>query len=359
MEKSLSQKASPNKALSTTALLLFCVAFLRMPCEASGIGGESGSYLLLPVGATATGIGGAYTASPDFYAAWWNPSAPAALRDNRIAGGTGLRSLGRMEAFGSFDFRVPGRASRVGIGITALYRGDPSIGTLYDSDENLLPNTSYTTMTIKTALSYYISRRLSAGVAVNVLYQSLPTYGDATAIQYADATSIGSFDFAVSYVASDNWKLAAVMKNAGAKMTWQMGDLAPEVDDRPIPSLTLGSNYAATLAGKPLVWAFDAKIYALDGTWSQLDHAELDLCTGVEWRGWDNFRVRAGIADLPLTGELFGNSETYADDFGVQFTAGFSYKFTKKKNGLWLNYAVATDKIWAGVDQLLDITLAF
>jgi hypothetical protein len=354
LEKSLWQKAGANKTSSLLAAFLWA-AVAYSPCFGAGEGGTSGAYLRLPVGAVATGLGGAGTAAPDFFAAWWDPAAPSLLRDRRIAGGTALRSLGRMDAFAAYDFRVP---QRVGLGIVALYRGDPSLGKLYDLDERLLPNASYTTMTIKTALSYLVTRKLSAGIAVNILYQSLPNYGDASVIQYESVTNIGSIDIAAAYAVSDVWKIAAVLKNLGAKMEWQMG-FAPVVEDLPVPNLTLGSNYTSTLANKPLIWVLDAKAYALDGTMKQLDHAELDLCTGAEWRGWDNFRVRAGIGDVPLTSDIFRDAQSYGEGFGIQFTTGFSYKVTKKKGGMWINYAFATDKVWAGVDQMLDVTMAF
>jgi hypothetical protein len=357
LEKSLWQKAGPNRARTVALFAVFASLVLGSgPGFADGIGGSSGAYLRPPVGAVAAGLGGAYTASPDYYDAWWNPAVTSLLRDRRIAGGTGLRTLGRMDAFGGYDFRVP---QRVGLGIMALYRGVPSLGKLYDLDERLLPNASYTTLTIKTALSYYINRKLSAGIAINVLHQSLPNYGDQAVIQYESVTGIGSFDIAAAYAVSDVWKIAAVLKNLGAKMEWQMG-FAPVVEDRPVPDLTLGSSYTGwSLAGKPLVWVFDAKAYALDGMWKGLDRAELVLCSGAEWRGWDNFRVRAGLGDLSLTSDLFRDFKTYGGDFGVQITSGFSYKLSKKKNGPWINYALATDKAWAGVDQLLDVTMAF
>jgi hypothetical protein len=179
-------------------------------------------------------------------------------------------------------------------------------------------------------------------------------------IEYADATSIGSIDLAVSYAASDAWKCAAVLKNIGSKMEWQMPGFLPGVTDRPLPSLTVGSSYTASLAQKPLVWALDARIYALDGTWKELDRTEMVLCTGAEWHGWDNFRVRAGLCDLSFTSDAIRRDDnSFGDNIGGQITAGFSYRPAKKRNGLWINYAAATDKIWAGVDQQLDVTLAF
>lgn len=356
MEKSLWQKAGPINAPSAALLFaLLCAALLRGPCLASGIGGTSGAYLRPPVGAVATGLGGAYTASPDYYAAWWNPAVISCLRERRIAGGTGLRTLGRMDACGAYDFRIP---QRVGLGITALYRGDPSLGNLYDLDERLLPKASYTTLTIKTALSYYVNRKLSAGLAINVLHQSLPNYGEGAVLQYETVTNIGSFDLAAAYIVSDAWKIAAVVKYLGAKMEWQMG-FAPTVDDRPLPSLTIGSCYTGSLAKKPLIWTVDAKAYVIDGTFAELDRSELVLRTGAEWRGWDNFRIRAGIGDLSLTGDIFSDSKAYGDGFGMQFATGFSYRLAKKKSGMWLNYAAVTDKIGAGVDQMLDVSLAF
>jgi len=351
----LSQKVDPSRTVLTLALL--CLLCLPFTLQAAGNGGSDGAYLRLPLGAAATGMGGAGTAmSATYYAAWWNPALPSTLREQRIAGGTGLRSLGRMDAYAAYDFRIP---QRVGLGILALYRGDPSIGTLYDLDERVLPKTSYTTMTIKTALSYLVTRRLSAGIAINILHQSLPTYGETSVIEYASATSIGSCDVAVAYAASEKWRFAAVLKNLGAKMEWQMGDFSPLVEDQPVPTLVLGRSYATALAAKPLVWLLDVKAYALDGAGAPVDRAELVLCTGAEWRRWDNFYVRAGLGDLSFTSDLFRGVKNYAEDMGSQFTAGFSYRPSKKQNSLWINYSAATDKVWAGVDQQLDVCLGF
>jgi len=362
LERSLWQKARGNKALAliTSAPVWFiagCLFWTYGNGDAAGIGGTSGAYLRMPMGAAATALGGAYTAAPDFYAPWWNPAALANLRDHRLAGGTGLRSLGRMDGYGSFEFRVP---PRVGMGLFALYRG-AFLGKLYDLYENPLPSSSYTTLTFKAAVSYYMNRRLSVGVCVNVLYQSLPLplYGG-VGIHYASATSIGSFDFAGVYRVSNVWTVAAVLKNVGATMEWQMGDMAPLVIDQPLPSITIGSRFATVLAKKPLIWMVDCAGYAFDGEWRQLDHVEAILSTGAEWRRWENFYVRAGIGDIPINSSIVRDGEQYSKEFGMRFTAGFSYDLSKRvRKGLWVNYGVTTDKIWAGIDQQLDVTLTF
>jgi hypothetical protein len=332
--------------------ILFCVLLLQNKGDAQGVAGTSGAYLRTPMGAAATAMGGAYTAAPDYYAPWWNPAVLANLRASHFAAGTGLRSLGQTDAYGSFEFRVP---PRVGMGLFMLYRG-ASLGTLYDLDEKPLPSSSYTTLTFKAAVSYYMSRRLSIGVCLDALYQSLPLpqYGSDGGIHYASATGIGSFDFAGVYRVSDVWTVAAVLKNLGAKMEWQMGDLAPIVIDQPLPSITIGSRFATTLAEKPLIWMADCIGYVFN------DHNEAFLCTGAEWRRWENFYVRAGIGDVPITGDIIHNGEQYTKEFGMRFCLGFSYNLSKPvRKGLWVNYSAATNEIWAGIDQQFDVTMSF
>ena len=74
----------------------------------------------------------------------------------------------------------------------------------------------------------------------------------------------------------------------------------------------------------------------------------------------DNFYVRAGIGDVPVNGSMFRKEEHYSRQFGMRLTAGFSYDLSKRvRKGLWINYATATDKVWAGLDQQLDVTLSF
>lgn len=360
MEKWSWQRAGEIN-LSAAGRILFCVLLLAQGrSDAQGTAGTSGAYLRPPMGAAATAMGGACTASPDYYASWWNPAVLANLRDSRLAAGTGMRWLGTsMDGYGSFEFRVP---PRVGMGFLVLYRGSPSLGTLYDLDERPLPSVSYTTMTIKASGSYYLNRRVSVGGSVNVLYQSLPLplYGAGGGIHYTSATSIGGLDLAAVYRPTDALTFGAVLKNVLTSMEWQMGDLAPSVIDKPVPSFTVGSRYSAVLAGKPLFWNADFTGYIFDGDWNRLDLAEAFFSTGAEWRRWDNFYVRAGIGDLPVNSLIFHDGEHYAREFGFRFTAGFSYDLSEKvRKGLWVNYAAATDKVWAGLDQQLDVTLSF
>ena len=354
MEKSLWQRVRAKASFVCAGAL--CALAIYAVSEAYPDGGQSGAYLRLPVGAAATALGGAYAAQADYYAAWWNPAALGFLRENRIAGGAGIRSLGQVDGYGAFDFHVP---PRVGVGLFALYRGDPNLDKLHDLEGNLLPTSAYTTMTIKCAVSYYVSRKLSAGISTNFLYQSLPNYADGGGIRYVSATTIGAFDAAVSYRMSSAWTLAAVLQNLGADMEWQMGDYEPTVSDKPVPCIVLGSSYMTSWREKPLLWVFDFRGYLLDSYWHMSDHPEATLNTGVEWRGWKTFYLRAGVGDVPVNGALLHDRKIYFDEAGLRLTAGFSRELSGIKKGLWLNYAAATDKIWAGLDHQLDVTLSF
>ena len=326
----------------------------------AGTGGEAGAYLLLPVGAEATALGGACTAAPDDYASWWNPAMSATLQQERLAAGTAVRSLGRMDAYGSWDFHVP---PRVGVGLFMLYRGDPNLGNLYDANENLLPSTSYTTLTFMGSVSYYATRRLSLGACFNVFYQSLPYLDEFGNLSYNSATSTGSFDFAAQYrLIPGKWTIAAVFKNIGTRMNWSLGDsLGGFVEtDQYQPNLVLGSSLRTSLANRLLIWNFDCRMSIYGDSTQSSDQGDATLSTGAEWRGWDNFYVRAGIGEVTINSDLFNNRVLYANEFSPRYSIGFAYNLTNylHKN-TWFNYAASTDRIWEGLDQQFDVAISF
>jgi hypothetical protein len=356
LEKSLWRKARAGNGLQCLFLLLLLTGAGLTPAYAGGIGGEPGAYLRPPIGAVAVGLAGAYTARADCYAAWWNPGILGFLREKRVGAGIGLRSLGRADGYGAFDFPIP---PRVGMGLLALYRGDPSLDNLYGTDERLLPAAAYTTMTFKGAVSYYVNRKMSAGACISGMYQSLPTLGGDQGITNVSATGIGAIDLALDYRMSNTWNFALVVKNLGVDMEWQMGDYAPIVSDRPLPSITFAASHQTTIRGKAFIWSIDCRGYGVDGEWKKLDTPELNVSAGAEWRRWDNFYVRGGIGDISLYRDLYSDPDRYGNEAAFQVAAGFSYDLAKVRKGMWVNYGVATDKVWAGIDHHLDVTFAF
>ncbi len=346
-----------NKITVPVIIFLFVVS-----TYAGEIGGLSGAYLRPAVGATALAMGGANSADPAYLAPWWNPAVLANLREKKFSFGGGTRSMGRTDIFSEFEFRVP---PRLGMGFFLLYRGDPFLNNLYNDDYDnpeKLKDAAYTTLTGKISVSYYLSRKLSAGANIGIHYQQLPTSTkDNGEWIYSKATGIGAFDIGVSYKHNDRLTLAFVARDLFALMNWEvdgyMGNTS--INDRPIPSFTLASSFSDSLRHKPLIWTTDLKGYLTDGEWNQLSHPEAYLSTGLEWQNWKTFFLRAGVGDILINGNIIRNTDQYFSEFFCKISAGFSLEMTRFRKGMYLNYGVATDKTWAGLDQQLDITLSF
>jgi hypothetical protein len=360
-----------------------CAALL---CAAAGAnaqpGGMPGAYLRSPVDAAAAAMGGAQSASPTCFSTWWNP-AQLSLVDKRLfAFGAGLYSMGRTEAFSSLEFKLP---PRVGIGLGALYRGDPFIDNLYNASEEKLDAGSFTTLTVKAGLSYLITRRLSAGLSIGFFYQRLPTSYVRTKLIYSDATAVGGFTLAAQYKVTDSLMLAVIVRDvnplqmltgspASIAMEWQVspsleqdygsadagGFGSPSViTDMVMPVFVLASAFHGQLQGKPLEWTCDLNGYIVDGTFTKLDHMEAQLSSGFEWQRWNTFCLRAGLGDILISRDITSDWGFYARNFTFKLAAGFGWELSKVRKGLTLNYAVSTDKVWAGIDQKLDIVYKF
>ena len=157
--------------------------------------------------------------------------------------------------------------------------------------------------------------------------------------------------------------LALVIRDVGAYMDWEIRTnndyLSSVVEDRPLPSITLGSRYKGTLLDKPLIWNIDLRGYFFDGKWNRLYRPEANLGAGWEWQYWDKFYIRAGIGDFLINGNLISKSEKYLSVFPFRITSGFSFDLSRSRQDLKLNYGIATDKAWAGIDQQIDLSISF
>jgi hypothetical protein len=376
----LEKSSLQNKHACTWCALAFAAFFSLSAAARAQTGGEAGAYLRAPAGATMSAMGGGQSASPPYLATWWNPSQLVNIDKSTFAVGTGLYSLGRTEAFSSFEFRLP---PRVGAGLMVLYRGDPFIGNLYSTDEVKLPDASFTALTVKAALSYLATRRLSAGLSLGVFYQRIPTSynenetGTETSLNYSDATAVSGFSLSMQYRATDSLTLAFVVRDidplqllsgkpAGIALEWQLseanGNYPATATDRILPAFVVAGMLRHHLLGRPLVWSMDVDGYLVDGTFTKLDRMEARVHTGVEWRRWQTFRVRAGLDDIVINRDMVSGPHDgydYWRDFSVRVTAGFGWDIARLGRGTTLNYSVATDKVWAGLDQMLDVVYKF
>lgn len=377
MEKSSWQSSGGLLAAALCAALL---------CAAAGAnaqtGGQPGAYLRSPVDAAGAAMGGAQSASPAYFSTWWNPAQLSLIDKRLFAFGAGLYSMGRTEAFTSLEFKLP---PRVGIGLGALYRGDPFIDNLYNASEEKLDAGSFTTLTVKAGLSYLITRRLSAGLSIGFFYQRLPTSYIKTRLMYSDATAVGGFTLAAQYKVTDSLMLAVIVRDvnplqmltgapASIAMEWQVSSSLEQdyglsdaggfgspsvVTDMVMPVFVLASAFHGRLQGKPLLWTCDVHGYIVDGTFTKLEHPEAQLFTGFEWQRWNIFRLRAGLGDIVVNRDIVSDWNFYSQNFSFKVAAGFGWDLVKVRKGLTLNYAVSTDKVWAGIDQKLDIVYKF
>jgi hypothetical protein len=322
----------------------------------------------MPVGAWASGMGGAVSADPDYMLSWYNPSRLPNLRDSRAALGMGMRSLGRTEAWASYDFRVP---PRVGMGMSLVYRGDPFVNNLFDGyydgnevvEEFALNSAAWSALSLKIGAGYLVSRQLSLGGSVAVNYQSLPTTPELDgSIKHSTVTSIGAMDIAASYRMTPNLLLSVSVKNLMSRNSWQMysqNAFSPVVDEVVPPIFVLGSSHKLTFLERDFVWNADAAIFLFDGEGKYIERPEIVLAAGARWEFSDMITLRTGIADIELSAETFSNNYGHQGNFSPRLTIGFSYALPKFGKGAVINYALLTDRIWAGVDQQLDFAISF
>jgi len=350
------------------ALALMLVFAVCQPALASWNGGLPGGIFNLPAGAWASGMGGAVSADPAYMMSWYNPAQLPLLRDRRASVGAGMRSLGRTEAWASYDFRVPPRA---GMGLALVYRGDPFIDGLYDGyyignevvEERRLNSAAWSAVSLKIGTGYLITRRWSAGGSIGINHQNLPTtpYPDGS-IKSSSVTSIGALDIAASYRMTPNLTLSAAAKNLLWRNDWAIHayeDLTPVNEEVIPPVFVLASSHKTTLLERELVWNADAVIYLIDGRGKYLGHPEMAVAAGAQWKFTDDIVLRAGLADMELSGDITWDSEQYWDSFSPRLTVGFSYSLSKWMKGAFVNYALMTDRVWAGADQQFDITVSF
>jgi uncharacterized membrane protein YcfT len=107
------------------------------------------------------------------------------------------------------------------------------------------------------------------------------------------------------------------------------------------------------------VWTSELTGWLFDGDWEALDHPQGAWSNGVEWRFWETFWFRLGVGEIPLEGSFVNAPGEYWDAFTLRVTGGFAWELRKLREGLFVHYAIGSDKAGSLFDQALDITLTF
>lgn len=330
---------------------------------AATVGEYGGAHLRMPVGSRAFAMGGAQSALPSSNLVWWNPALLSIMKERQIIIGGEIRPFGRTGGFITIEAPIKPRA---GISATFLYRGDPVLDNLKDEQEYDLEDGSFTTVTAKIGLSYLITKKVSAGFNVSLFYQKLPTDYNGSNLVYSSVTKFGGVDIAVSYRPTKKLFYGLIAKQIFGSLKWSIsreetGTFNHEVIDTLPIILTLAQQYNGKIKEYPFIWSTDISAYLINSNFKPLRHGHLLIDTGLEWQRWEALFLRFGIGDFELNSEIFKDDSNYGDYFSLNYTLGFGLnleKFLKNKN-LTVNYGIALDKVFAGLDQQLDVILKF
>ena len=366
MEKSLSPcnaEIHCTRARNHTAAGLAAALLLVCTGARGGVStaGESGAWLRIPAGAQAGALGGAYAAAPASLQAWWNPARLPMADRGRMSAGVGVRSLGRSEAQVSGALRVPPRA---GLGLAFLYRGDPSIDNLRDANENLLGTGGFTTLNFRAGAGYLLTRTLSLGASIGFFHQRLSTLdGGSDRLGSSSVTGIGGFDLSLHLRPAPWLALVAQVRKLGLTMKWEIQtgeyDLNTTSSDAVLPELVAAARVQTAFLERPLYWTVDVVGFLFDPSGGVLGRPQAMLHNGLEWEYWENFALRAGLGEIPLSGRFLDGEGLRSAGFSPRICAGFGAGLERIRPGLALHYAIMSDRVWAGIDQVLDITLEF
>jgi hypothetical protein len=190
----------------------------------------------------------------------------------------------------------------------------------------------------------------------------MPVGYDGDRLINESAIDMGGFDIGARFEPSDKICFGLIVKNLGAGITINtVGDSEYDIplDTKFPPVIVAASSLNAKLCGKPFIWTCEMQGYLLDGDFIKLDHPAAVVNNGFEWQNWSLFFIRAGVKDINLNGDILNNSDRYRDLFSFAVTAGFFLDLSSLVKGLSLDYALSTDKVWAGVETTADFVYIF
>jgi hypothetical protein len=291
---------------------------------------------------------------------FYNPALLAISAKKNITIFSGILSLGRLEGCLSGQTHISPRAA---LSVNVLYRGDPFINNLYDLDENKAATGFYTTATTKLGLAYLLTRHLSAGLSIGIFYQNMPSgIRMDGSLEYSNVTSVGGLDLGLLYRMGDKSALGLAISNLLVNMDWQLGSSsalqATALNNVP-PDFAAGYSRVLIIAQKPAMAALDIHASLVDGDLKMLERPEAEVRCGAQWQATDLFSIRAGLSGFKINGDLLRDRMGYAYVFAPVISAGFGLDLKRYNKGMFLNYALRTDKVWAGIDQQIDLSYSF
>ena len=348
-------------SLRKNSCWFFKLAIVLWGCVGAASAQEArpGVMLERPVGALALALAGATTAGGGSFCSFVNPALLTFVRTRQLAFGTGLATMGRAEGFISGEFAV---SPRVGMGINLLYRGDPFLNNLHDENEDPIGSGAFTTITVKTALSCRFTREFTAGMAIGIYYQELPSgYATDGSLFYSSSMSIGGLSAGLLYEITPQHSVGLTLRELNNATNWNIPfydyvDPTPETID---PILTAGYSGRYVLLKRPLMVSADLTAFVFTNTFALRTYKHAALSIGADWRYNELLSLRAGCGQFPLSADMVYDGAAYTDYASAMVSAGCGLELEKLVHGLTCNFAIASDKAWSGIDSQIDFVLKF
>ncbi len=325
----------------------------------AGPGGLSGPYLRVPAGAL-TRING--ISDPDYLAIAVNPSRIAFNQNKQLVVNGGIRSLGRREGSAAWEYGLTGK---VGIGAAVFYRGDPSLDNLKSENEEDLEEGSFSTVNTYIGGRVRLSRSLTVGLTGKFIYIKMPSdYDSRGKLVYSNQFDLGGLDIGAAYDKSEKLSAGLKIENLFGIINWSLDDNENDYssqrnDTLPAP-VSAGIRLNTEAGEHPFIWNSDIELYLINAFFSPLDHKFAVLNNGFKWKRWEHFEILAGIDNILLNYNLIKKTDSYKNEFHPVIRIGMCADFSDLTDtDLSVTYSISNDRVWAGVDQKLDLIFNF
>lgn len=304
-------------------------------------GTTAADFLSIPVGARATAMGNAITASiDDATAIYWNPAGLAGMDKGAV-------TLEYADWLAGLDFNylsvaVPTGNGAIGVGLTSMRTQDMEVTTV---DQQNGTGETFTAGSYALALSYArnLTDRFSVGGSIKVINERI----------WNSSASGVAVDIGTMFVTPFRGiRLGAAITNFGTKMQLSGDDLLIVVDIDPNNEGNNESN-RAYLKTDPYDLPLTMRI-GLAGEVFQNETSRLTLAVDALNPNNSEQYLNLG-AELGLFGDLVmlrgGYSELLLDDALRSFTAGGGLRYGFGGLRFVLDYAFETQEYFAGVNR--------
>lgn len=327
--------------------LLFSIAlpahaqFDSLTREVTKRGTTAADFLTIPVGARATAMGNAITASvDDATSIYWNPAGLAGLDQGTVTFEYAEWLVGL--DFNFLSVALPMGNGALALGLTSMRTPEVEVTTV---DQQNGTGETYTAGSYALALSYAqrLTDKFSIGGSVKVINERIWN-SSASGV----AIDIGTL-FETPF---QGIRLGAAITNFGSKMQLGGDDLLVVVDIDPNNGGNNESN-RASLNTDPFDLPLTMRI-GLAGEVFQSDNARFTLAVDALNPNNSEQYVNLG-AELALFGELVmlrgGYSELMLSDALRSFTAGGGLRYGFGSLNFALDYAFETQEYFSGVNR--------